>query len=89
MGTYINLTKKNKNNYINPEKWNVLISDKKTLLLDARKPFEHDVGSFKKAINPKVKHFRDFPKYLNKLDKEKKLLCFVLVGSDVKKHLFT
>jgi len=80
MGTYINLIKKRKGRYIKPEKWNILISDKKTLLLDARKPFEHDVGSFKKAINPKVKHFRDFPKYLNKLDKAKKIAMFCTGG---------
>jgi len=80
MGAYINLIKINKSTYVKPEKWNILISDKKTLLLDARKPFEHAVGSFKKAINPKVKNFRDFPKYLNKLDKEKKIAMFCTGG---------
>ena len=30
---------------------------KDTLVLDARKPFEYDVGSFKKAVNPKIKTF--------------------------------
>ena len=44
-----------------------LIKKKETLLLDARKPFEHKVGSFKKSVNPNISNFRDFPKYLKKL----------------------
>ena len=38
---------------------------------------EYEVGTFKKAINPKVNNFREFPKYLNKL-KKKKTDCNVL-----------
>ena len=34
---------------------------------------------FKKAINPKVNNFREFPKYLNKLN-NKKTTCNVLYG---------
>ena len=58
---------KNKNTYIEPNKWNKLIISKDTLVLDSRKSFEYDVGTFKKSINPNVDNFRDFPKYLNKL----------------------
>ena len=32
--------------------WNKLITKKETLVIDARKPFEYSVGTFKKAINP-------------------------------------
>ncbi len=60
---------KKKNTHIEPTKWNELIKDKKTFLLDARKPFEHKVGSFKKSVNPNIDNFRDFPKYLKKLKK--------------------
>ena len=62
---------KNKNTYIEPNKWNKLIISKDTLVLDSRKSFEYDVGTFKKSINPNVDNFRDFPKYLNKLNKKK------------------
>ena len=48
MDLKISNTIKKKNNHIEPIKWNKLIKNKKTLLLDARKPFEHKVGSFKK-----------------------------------------
>ena len=61
-------------------KWNNLIKDKNTFILDARKPFEYEVGSFKKAVNPKVNHFREFPKYLNKLDKKKPVAMFCTGG---------
>ena len=71
---------KNKNNYIEPNKWNKLIKDKNTLVLDARKPFEYNVGTFKKSINPKVDNFREFPKYLNKLNKKKSIAMFCTGG---------
>tara|TARA_B100001093_G_scaffold328749_1_gene313781 strand:- start:134 stop:1036 length:903 start_codon:yes stop_codon:yes gene_type:complete len=74
------LTKNKKNNHVEPSKWNKLIKDKNTFILDARKPFEYEVGSFKKAINPKVNHFREFPEYLNKLDKKKPVAMFCTGG---------
>ena len=69
-----------KNNHLEPEKWNKLIKNKNTLVLDARKPFEYEIGSFKKAINPKVNNFREFPKYLNKLNKKKPVAMFCTGG---------
>ena len=79
MGIYVSSKNKN-NNHIDPIEWNKLIKNKKTLVLDARKPFEYEVGTFKRAINPKVKHFREFPKYLNKLNKKKPLAMFCTGG---------
>ena len=69
-----------KTNHLVPSKWNKLIKNKNTLVLDARKPFEYEVGSFKKAINPKVNNFREFPKYLKKLDKKKPVAMFCTGG---------
>ena len=71
---------KNKNNYIEPNKWNKLIKDKNTLVLDSRKPFEYNVGTFKKSINPNVDNFREFPRYLNKLNKKKSIAMFCTGG---------
>ncbi len=71
---------KKKNTHIDPIKWNKLIKNKKTLLLDARKPFEHKVGSFKKSVNPNINNFRDFPKYLKKLKKDQQIAMFCTGG---------
>ena len=80
MGLHINSKKKNKNNYLEPLKWNNLIKNKDTFILDARKPFEYEVGTFKKSVNPHVSNFREFPKYLNKLNKKKSIAMFCTGG---------
>ena len=75
------LTSKNKKvNHVDPEKWNKLINDKETLVLDSRKPFEYKVGTFKRSVNPDVKNFRNFPKYLNKLKKNNPIAMFCTGG---------
>jgi UPF0176 protein len=50
--------------YVEPEDWNVLISDPDVLLIDTRNDYEYQVGTFKNAINPKTDSFRQFPAYI-------------------------
>ena len=78
----LKIDKKNKkfNEYISGKSWNKLISKKEPLIIDVRKPFEYDVGSFKNAINPKIQNFRDFPKYLKKIKKTKPVAMFCTGG---------
>ena len=77
----LTLTSKNKRyNHVDPKKWNKLINEKETLVLDSRKPFEYKVGSFKKSVNPDVDNFREFPKYLKKLNKKKPIAMFCTGG---------
>ena len=71
---------KKKNSHIEPKKWNKLIKNRKTFLLDARKPFENKVGSFKKSVNPDINNFRDFPKYLKKLKKDQPIAMYCTGG---------
>ena len=73
-------SKNKKNNHVDPKKWNKLIADKETLVLDSRKPFEYKVGTFKKSVNPDVDNFREFPKYLSKLNKKKPIAMFCTGG---------
>ena len=71
---------KKKESHIEPSKWNKLISDKKTFLIDARKPFEYKVGTFKKSVNPDIDNFRDFPNYLKMLKKNQPIAMFCTGG---------
>ena len=73
-------SKNKKDNYVEPKKWNKLIKDKDTLVLDSRKPFEYEVGTFKRSVNPDVNNFIEFPKYLNKLNKKKPIAMFCTGG---------
>ncbi len=76
----IKISKRKLDNHLDPLNWNKLIKNKNTFIIDARKPFEFKVGTFKGAINPKVDNFKDFPKYLNKLDKKKDIAIFCTGG---------
>ena len=50
---------------INALTWNKLIEDKNTIVIDTRNDYEVSIGSFKKAINPNTKNFREFPKWVD------------------------
>ncbi len=47
--------------YVAPGEWNALISDPDTIVIDTRNDYETAVGTFKGAIDPDLKTFRDFP----------------------------
>ena len=49
-------------------------------MIDARKSFEYDVGSFKKSLNPNIESFREFPKYLNQFKNNEKIAMFCTGG---------
>ena len=50
--------------YVMPEDWNELINDPDTITIDTRNDYEYEVGTFKGAINPETKTFRDFPEWV-------------------------
>ena len=76
-----NILSSNKiNNSIEPKLWNSLIKEKNIKIIDARKPFEYEVGTFEGAENPNINHFRDFPKYLKKFNKKNKIAMFCTGG---------
>ena len=49
--------------YVAPQDWNALIGDPDVVLIDTRNNYEHEIGSFKCAINPNTETFREFPTY--------------------------
>lgn len=69
--------------YVDPQDWNDIISDPETILIDTRNDYEYEIGTFKNAINPNTKTFREFPDYVqNNLDpkKHKKVAMFCTGG---------
>ena len=49
--------------YVEPEEWNALISDPATIVIDTRNDYETQVGTFRGAIDPALKTFREFPEW--------------------------
>jgi len=80
MNLTINSNERNIETHLGPKEWNKLIKNKDTHIIDTRKPFEYKVGTFKRSVNPKVTNFKDFPKYLNKLKKNKPVAMFCTGG---------
>ena len=80
MNLTLNPKERNLNTHLDPKEWNKLIKKKDTHIIDTRKPFEYEVGTFKKSINPNINNFRDFPKYLKKLKKNKPIAMFCTGG---------
>jgi UPF0176 protein len=68
--------------YVKPEDWNDLISDPEVTLVDTRNDYEVEIGTFKGALNPKTKSFRDFPEYVDKelADKKDKPVAMFCTG---------
>ena len=56
--------------YVEPEDWNRLINRKDVLVIDTRNTYENAIGSFKNSIQPQTTNFREFPDWVNTLDKK-------------------
>ncbi|AWB69032.1 hypothetical protein C2869_14630 [Saccharobesus litoralis] len=69
--------------YVEPKDWNALISDPDVVLVDTRNDYEVEIGTFKNAVDPNTKTFREFPDYVkNNMDptKQKKVAMFCTGG---------
>lgn len=69
--------------YVAPKDWNQLISDPDVVVVDTRNDYEYELGSFKGALNPNTRSFREFPQYVaENLDpaKHKKVAMFCTGG---------
>lgn len=47
--------------YVQPQDWNALIGDPDTILIDTRNDYEVALGTFRGAIDPHTRSFRQFP----------------------------
>ena len=70
--------------YISPDKWNNIITDPQTILIDIRNFYESAIGTFKGAIKPETESFSQFPswfeKNINTLNKNKKNIAMFCTG---------
>ena len=58
--------------YVSPQDWNALINDPEVKVVDTRNWYEFELGTFKGAIDPGTKAFRDFETWVrDNLDPEK------------------
>lgn len=49
--------------HVDPLEWNQLIGDPDTILIDTRNDYEVAIGTFRGAIDPRTKHFSEFPEW--------------------------
>lgn len=69
--------------HVSPKDWNKLLEDPNVIVVDTRNDFEFKMGTFKNAVNPDTKTFRELPKYVKEnLDsnKNKKIAMFCTGG---------
>jgi UPF0176 protein len=72
-----------KGTHVSASKWNEIISDEETVVLDTRNDYEFQTGTFERAINPQTKHFSELPEFVEKnLDpsRHKKVAMFCTGG---------
>lgn len=65
------------------KQWNELICDPEVFVIDTRNEYEYEIGTFKNAISPHTKTFREFPEFVNKemnTNKHKKVAMFCTGG---------
>ena len=52
--------------YVEPADWNALISDPDTVVVDTRNDYEYAIGTFRGALDPQTKTFREFPDWVER-----------------------
>ena len=50
--------------YVAPADWNALVADPDTVLIDTRNDYEVALGTFRGAVDPATKSFREFPEWI-------------------------
>jgi UPF0176 protein len=55
---------------IKPKDWNDIITSPNMMVIDTRNDYETQIGTFENAVDPKIKTFREFPDWVEKLKQE-------------------
>jgi len=49
--------------YVDATRWNALLADPETIVIDARNAYEVELGTFEGARNPNTRNFKELPAY--------------------------
>lgn len=60
-----------KGEYVEPRDWDDFINRDDVVLIDTRNIYEWKIGTFKNAVLPETKTFREFPEWANEWSKDK------------------
>lgn len=73
---------KSAGSYVAPEDWNSLISSPDTVVIDTRNDYEVAIGTFRDAVDPQTKTFREFPEWVeqNRAKLEGKKIAMFCTG---------
>ncbi|MBS1797748.1 MAG: hypothetical protein JSS81_28255 [Acidobacteria bacterium] len=69
--------------HVGSARWNELIADGETIVLDTRNDYEVELGTFRGALNPRIEKFSDLPKFVEEnfgSARDKKIAMFCTGG---------
>lgn len=78
------------NHHLSPREWHQMVtSNEDILLIDTRNEYETEIGTFRGAVDPKIKNFAEFPQYVQDaaIPKDKKILMYCTGGIRCEKAL--
>lgn len=76
-------------NHLTPQEWEQMMNNDDVVIIDTRNDYEYEMGAFKGAINPGIKHFSEFPAFVQKsgIPKDKKVMMYCTGGIRCEKAL--
>src|SRR3569623_1452069 len=69
--------------HVSPDRWNEIISDPGTLILDTRNDYDYETGTFQNAVNPHTTKFSELPDFVAENldpDRHKRVAMFCTGG---------
>lgn len=85
-----NIVPSGERRHLSPGEWHQMLQKEDVVVIDTRNDYEVEVGTFNKAIDLKIKEFREFPERMKVLqtDKEKPHLIFCTGGIRCEKAIY-
>jgi UPF0176 protein len=73
---------KGHHHHLSPQAWNTMMERDDVVLVDTRNTFESEMGKFRGAVTPSIKHFQDFPEAVKSanIPKDKTVMLYCTGG---------